>query len=360
MPWTDSNDPSDRELSPPTIEPTQPPPAVSWWSADWGCRVPIQVTQGEIPSDAPVLVRLDTSRIEYNNFAAGGEDVRFLATDSASELAYTVESWNPGGETRVWIRWPSAGTPYDDFVHLYCYNPAAAPKENPTGVWSDFVGVWHLDGDDLAAGILDESSAQNTGTVFGAMDATNVVPGFIDTALDFDGTDDGIDLGTDATLTDFTQGITITAWIHPDTIVNFPTIVDKDYQASFSFYINDTNRLTGELITSGGNVTANSNVAINTGEWTFVAMTYDNNDLRIYINGQQRGSATGGTPIVSQPTIPALIGAGWEVNVLDYFFDGMIDEVRIEPVARSAQWIDAQYHATEDTALTYDAVEFAP
>ena len=41
----------------------------------------------------------------------------------------------------------------------------------------------------------------------------------------------------------------------------------------------------------------------------------------------------------------------------DYYFNGLIDEVRISDTARSPAWIKASYNSENDTLLTYGAME---
>ena len=41
-----------------------------------------------------------------------------------------------------------------------------------------------------------------------------------------------------------------------------------------------------------------------------------------------------------------------------YYFDGIIDEVRMSDIARTADWTAAQYSSMNDTFVTYGTEEY--
>lgn len=85
---------------------------------------------------------------------------------------------------------------------------------------TSLVGLWHFDGD-----ALDSSGNDNDGDVYGA---TAGVPGKFGNALSFDGVNDYVDCGNDASL-DITTAITIEAWVYPKSagLNNYGRITDK-------------------------------------------------------------------------------------------------------------------------------------
>ena len=93
-------------------------------------------------------------------------------------------------------------------------------KDNPSLteiVPSGLIGHWRLD-ETSGTTATDSSGNGNDGTMTGGLDgATNSVSGQIDTALDFDGTDDDIDVGD---ILDSSPNLTVMAWVKADAFPN--------------------------------------------------------------------------------------------------------------------------------------------
>lgn len=155
--------------------------------------------------------------------------------------------------------------------------------------------------------------------------------------LDFDGTNDYINLGNNSSLV--VQRLTIEAWIYADTWktnVWSGTIVGKDdwvsgqrgyvlrAGASGTLELNMANAATGAW------VSAISSAVMVTGRWYHVAGTYDGDSIRVYINGVLAGigSDNSTVPGINPGTVNCLIGdCPGQLGSRD--FDGKIDEVRI-------------------------------
>ena len=68
----------------------------------------------------PVLVRLSTSRQPWFNpadCAANGADLRFTLSDGTL-LAHEIDTWDPAGESCVWVNVPSLSASCS--VHRHC------------------------------------------------------------------------------------------------------------------------------------------------------------------------------------------------------------------------------------------------
>ena len=105
------------------------------------------VPSGVTLADFPLLVRLSESAISgfsYQDFqGTGGSDLRFETADGTG-LAYDIDTWNDQGESLVWVKVPSLAK--GDVLTMR-YGSAAPDANDPTAVWSKYVGVWH--GNDL-------------------------------------------------------------------------------------------------------------------------------------------------------------------------------------------------------------------
>lgn len=73
-------------------------------------------------------------------------------------------------------------------------------------------------------------------------------------------------------------------------------------------------------------------VSVTTDEWHHVAATFDNEALRLFIDGELVGEAlTGPGPADDYPGVLRIGAAAYADN---FFFNGLIDEVRLSSVAR--------------------------
>jgi hypothetical protein len=91
---------------------------------------------------------------------------------------------------------------------------------------------------------------------------------------------------------------------------------------------------------------------VNDGNWHHVTGVADpgGGSLRIYVDGVERGSsAYGGTSQTG--TSPVYIGRSPDITLQRWIGD--IDEVRVENVARSPDWVRAQHLSTNDALVVF-------
>jgi len=163
------------------------------------------------------------------------------------------------------------------------------------------------------------------------------------TALDFDGTNDFVSIGTSATLRP-TAAISVEAWVKPDAIGTWIAIIGNLYDsgASESGYGIITNGSTGRVmfwVQTVGNPSNGYNnypqIAMSNNIWQHIAGTYDGTVLRLYINGVLVDSKnrTGNIDYSPSP-LDCRIGQYYDNNE-EIEFNGRIDEVRIWNTART-------------------------
>ncbi len=194
---------------------------------------------------------------------------------------------------------------------------------NPKHLEAGLNGCWYLDEGERTTA-EDSSGFDNDGTIYGATWTT----GKVGYGLDFDGVDDYVDCGNDASL-DITDAITIEAWVNSDTFTP-----DLDYQTiavkknAYYFQVNSSGRLV-----YGATAYVSSEWPIpSLNEWTHVAVTVTGTTVKFYINGDLDSTKSQASPQTSNNHLG--IGANLDSNgnpVLNYErrFDGTIDEVRI-------------------------------
>jgi hypothetical protein len=159
-------------------------------------------------------------------------------------------------------------------------------------------------------------------------------------ALDFDGTDDVLELGK----FDVAGEITLAAWIKPDDFeINDARIITKanEWGGDDHWWMLSTiseTSLRFRLKTDEGPTTATlvSDPALEAGVFTHVAATWDGSMMRIYKNGIEIASQEkGGTAVAVDPDVSAAIGSqpsdafASDPSHVVKFFDGLIDEVQI-------------------------------
>ncbi|MGD8896220.1 MAG: DUF2341 domain-containing protein, partial [Acidobacteriota bacterium] len=325
----------------------------TWWDTDWGARARItfnNTAQTEDLDDFPVLIRLDSSRIDYGRTQAGGFDIRFVDADHETVLAHEIEEWNPAGSSYVWVRVPringSSGT---DFIWMYYDNGAVGNGENVNGVWdASYRGVWHLREN---GGPYAESTANpNPGT---SASAPTRVGGRIGFGQEFDGANNFIDAGNDSSL-DLTGAVTLEAWVQLQSLIALNWGADfvgkaDQYRLYHDWDVN--RRVTLTVDTPTIPYPSDEPVPLNT--WLYVVGVYDGTDnAYIYVDGVLRDTVSGAGAPINSSASPVGIGRDLDDNET---FDGLIDEVRVSAVPRSADWIAAQHLSMTDAFASFSA-----
>lgn len=130
-----------------------------------GCKV-----EADDPplTNFPVAVRISAARIKGFRYSdiASPDDLLFSSTESKAPYPFEVETWNPDGESVVWVRLPLVCT-NTQFRMSFNLPPNRPANPDSTNVWSaaNYRGVWHMADDfDLSAGQSDSSGNGFTAT----------------------------------------------------------------------------------------------------------------------------------------------------------------------------------------------------
>ncbi len=226
---------------------------------------------------------------------------------------------------------------------------------------SGLVGMWSFSGKDttwtsVTAGTTNDLSGNNnTGTMTNMSQTTSPVAGISGQALNFDGVDDYVNVGTGSSL-DITGPITISAWIYEKGFGAEQIIFIRNQRsdAMYSQYyliMNEAGEL-GFTITDGITLTSVggwSATIPTVNQWNYVTALWDGttnaNSLKLYINGILKDSTQSAISSIWSQNVAAFIGAdylGGEPTPR-YIFNGLIDEVRIYNRALSASEITDLY-----------------
>lgn len=342
----------------------KPVNAVTWWDTDWNYKMKLMIDQTKIDADLtdfPVLVYLNSSRIDWTHVQNDLDDLTFLDSTETIILMAELENYTVNDEAWIWVKILVIDDAVDTDFYLYYGNSACSSYWNPEDVWdSSAVMVQHMVDNPDNSHIMDSTSYSNDGTKKGANEPIETASGKIDSAQDFDGENDCVNIPYSSSIDGF-SALTIDFWMYPTDFgypINFKNIIAKGYgeNGGFLIYFEKTvnGRLEFELRDDNGNwiglYNAPSLPSLNT--WYHVVFIYKIGiPLAIYIDGSLLKS--GPTPTTTL-TNNKLLKLSW-TN-----FKGIMDEVRIYNVAKSAEWIKADYNSGADTLLTYGAEILVP
>ncbi len=334
-------------------------PTIDWWDPKWLSRKKITINNtasAESLVNFPLRVSLNSTNVDYAKTQNLGQDVRFVDADGVTLLAHEIEKWDENGTSDLWVKVPQIDANSNaDYIWMYYNNSNAADGQNKANVWSNgYAAVYHM-AETSGTTVIDSTSNANNGTASGFTLSTNA--GRIGNAQNFDGGTSGNDkitIPNSSSLQDLTEAnFTYTAWANPDTNPNSSGL--NDY-----FVVGKRGQHTGLRFASGSNwfstVYNTSGTAYGasaspytSGTWRHVAETVDTATKRenLYVDGALRNGNTYTGTLRDYGTQASSIGQA-DINgacSADYAwcFDGKIDEVRMARVARSADWIEAEY-----------------
>jgi hypothetical protein len=306
--------------------------------------------------DFPLLVIVDDTRAARDRMQPDASDLRFFDA-GGNVLPHEIEQVGAAGGLPLvaWVRVPIIDEPIT-LTMEYGATPTATSTQP---VWSaSYAAVYHL------SNLRDSTPAANVGVWSGG--AEKIAAGRIGDAHVFEeSTTDAVVLGGTGALT-FPSGITVSAWMQPSSLTSpsgYNAAVTKEYMGAgevFWLGIEDAPRLGCIEIgtTNGLNAGGSAGIVFTLGSWHHVTLTYDGVlTERIFVDGAVARTTNPGGSLV-QATFPIIVGAdaNAESGPDDDWFDGTIDEVRVETAVRSPGWIAYDVASQRDEVITYGPV----
>jgi MSHA biogenesis protein MshQ len=292
----------------------------------------------------PLGVHLNAQRFSYANAQSNGADLRF-GNAAGQFYPYEIERWNPNGTSLAWVKVPTIAATTTTYLYVYYGNPTASDAQDRASVWSDYVGVWHLDS---AADASTHNQSANSGATF--LDAK------VGRGANFSGSNQYIDTGNAEHLTTFT----IEVWIRPDTqpVMGGARAIVSRFPNYMLLWGCDSAAFCRTAAFNGTDPGTHATpfAQSTTGVWSHVVARRDQNGLRTWVNGAD-SSTLPETDVPVSTNLTAKIGARPDATG---FFDGQIDELRISRTSRSPDYIRAHFKSTGDTYLTYGSEEPNP
>jgi MSHA biogenesis protein MshQ len=320
----------------------------SWWNNEWNFRKALTIDANQIDApltDFPLLVDLTDDDLALEA-QPEGDDIAF--TDlNGSKLGHEIEFYDDlNGHLIAWVNIPSLSATEDTTIYLYFGNSGAVNQEDPENTWdSSYVMVQHLE--ETSGTHADSTGNGNDGTASAGTDQE--VQGFIDGADGFDGAVDYLNCGSAGSL-DITGSMTVEAWVYSNSGAAMPQrIAAKDRTGvvgKFIFWENASGDLAFIVADPGSTWYRAQGDRVPDGVWMHVTGVYDaqSRQVKLYRDGVEISTVAGPAALKSN-TETVTIGAS---DNNEHNWNGILDEVRISAVARSAGWIQTSYTNQND------------
>ena len=339
---------------------------MAWYDASWGYRVKITVDNTKVPStqtDIPVYVDLSALPAGFHtNVKAAGADIRVTRTDETTEVAREVVFYDAATDTGElhFLANSLSGSADTDFYIYYGNAAASEPAVGATygrnAAWSNsYTAVWHLGEavNNSAGGYVDSTGNGNSGT--GSSMALPASAGKMGDSQDFDGSSDYIDCNSNVGSFTLASTFTLQAWVNPALLSSDDAIYGNTWSsAGYLLRVTSGNKFRILLVTSGGTYKGFDSSVLSSG-WRMVHANWDgSSSVNLYNNGalnNETSIAAGTLTTISSAnnTNIGRTGDGGEYAP----YDGLIDEVRVSSVVRSANWITTEYNNQNSPATFY-------
>ena len=335
------------------------------WLAGWSKRIKLTILGSCIEENLfnfPVLIHLDSVCLGiFNELGSNSKRISVITSDK-QQCYIEIEDWDETTKNAwLWVKVPTLVSGVNSCLYLYYDNlrPDNSDYVGTVGeavaqnVWdSHFLGVWHMNQDpsEAAPQIIDSTSHADDGSSVGSMISDDLVDGKIGKAINFYGSNNGISCST---LLAVSSAITFEAEVKTvDTYDQFPI---AKYNGITGAYINISQN--GKMSIGGKDGSGNyhslaSNNTYDCSAFIYIAGTIDENLWKIYGNGVLDGTLDTGYTSTNLSNSDHL-GLGYWSHNNSHYVNGVVDEVRISDIARSAAWLKTTYYSNRNQLLNY-------
>ena len=315
-------------------------------SYNWGALLEVSGYDAskEALSDFPVLVRVSPSTVsgfQYSQMtdSATGSDLCFIDM-LGNGLPFEIDTWDPTGTSLVWVKLPAMaqGTQF-----VMCWGSDVSGKtvcaDNP---FAGYKGVWHMN----ATSPPDVSGSGNDGTGAGNV---ALASGVVGSGLSYPNTSSYVSCGSSQAEAELTaNGYTIEGWVNLATTSGTKALFGK------SGFISYRMEGTAVMITTPGVADYNNvnNFITDANNWHHFALSFKPNTTsgaKHYVDGVLKATQNTGAINNKTGSIEMWLARNQWGN--DQGFVGLIDEYRLSPTIRSADWIYASRASQLDPAF---------
>ena len=293
-------------------------PAHAWWNKDWTQHTKVTLNTGAsgvetraAVADLAVPVRLHSGNFDFVNAKEDGSDLRFIAADDKTPLAFVIERWDPINELAlVWVQVPSVLPGTDkNVIHAYAGNPKAVAEPAGAVFGPPNLVAFHF-------GEKEGVAADANGTLRSVAPAARETNGLLAGSAKLTGQPmvwPASERWKRAAGAPFTASL----WVKPDAVTRGTLLQLGGLRLAV-----DAGKLVAQLGAArlaGGE--------LKPAQWTHVALTAAAGKATLYANGAQIAQAD-----ASAPELSGDLRAGEG-------YSGLQDEIEIAADARSAEWL---------------------
>lgn len=334
------------------------------YSSAWTRRIRISVQPNKVAGDVynfPVYVDLATLGVDF--FAAvqsDGGDIVVTLGDGSTKLLRELVAIDTGaadtGELHFLAPYLSSQVATDFYIY---FGNDSANETNDEGVWLDYAMVQHLN-ENPGGGppqMIDSTINSKDGTSGGTMLAEDLVAGKVGKALDFDGTDDYIQVPYAIT----SAQATFSTWFYPHA---YGGAIWQEYRGpmgrEYTWRIYNF-REAGSIYLAVYNGAANIGTNTDAGEtpalnaWSQLTWTFNgvSKTVKMYLNGVLVKEYTNASfpSQLQNYNNTMFIGLGDSAGY--YEMDGLSDEVRFSEKLRDDNWITTEYNNQVSASTFY-------
>ncbi|MCR9143881.1 MAG: DUF2341 domain-containing protein [bacterium] len=221
-------------------------------------RAPITIdntADAQALTDHQLLITIDTAAlVAAGKLRSDAADLIFTDSDGTTQIPHWLESGANTGGTRYWVRVPNIPASDSAIIYAYYGNPDATSQSSPDLTFARTIGgvagAWKLEAGS-GVNVPDFSGANNTGTINGpaVWSADNPFGSAASGSLEFNGTDNHIQLPGGNIVGSGNEAFTASAWIYQTKDMSapgahyFPFRFQQDAQFYIAFDTNGSSNI---------------------------------------------------------------------------------------------------------------------
>jgi len=314
----------------------------AWWNDQWPYRLPIGIDTSVAGAntktnvdDATVLVKLHTGNFE--DFFVVKEDlsdVRFIAEDDKTPLKFHVESIDLVNQLiYIWVKVPQVVAGINTGrIWMYYGNEQAPAAQDAAGSFDvNTAMVLHFNA--AQPGKDATANANNAATITAAPVAAAQMAG----GVKFENGKSVVINDAPSLAVHADKGATISFWVKAAELQTDAFLFQRAAANSEVMIGIDQNSVYARVKLPNGVIAETNKVAsLRIGSWQHVALSIESNKLVLFVDGAEVAS----TPL-KLVDFSGAIALGADVSG-NHAFNGEMDEVRFDTVARNVDWIQLQ------------------
>lgn len=349
------------------------------WLSNWKYRIRIRLKHDNLTEDLsnfPSLLWLsessgvnskDLSSIFAEIQDADKHKIAVTTSDGTTQCNVEVVSWDATNkQAELWVKVPTLSATSNTILYLY-YDANQADNDTYVGntgstpakaVWdANFVFVSHMNDSPDGLQALDSTANANHGTINGSVQ----VDGLAGKAQSFDGVDDYIDCGNMAGLIVDKLSVELFGQIphHDEWLSESMELLGKANtglpRKGYRLYARNNGYVYLQVASEDGTDLVVPYQTTVYGEPIHVVGVQDDEGAMVYMNSVH-GSKVARTGGINEIDIYNLYIGRYAASTT-YYFKGLISEVRISNIARSASWIAATNATLRDELISWGSLE---